>query len=134
MVLEITESLFMENLDEVSEKMKQLKAMGFSFAIDDFGTGYSSLSYLKYLPVDELKIDRAFVSAMSEEGLSKSLVETIYVVAKKLNLRVVAEGVETSEQAAMLHQLPGIIQQGYLHNKPQNGDDWLTQKQAKNVK
>lgn len=132
LVLEITESLFMENLDEVSEKMKQLKQMGFSFAIDDFGTGYSSLSYLKNLPVDELKIDRAFVSAMSEEGLSQSLVETIYVVAKKLNLRVVAEGVETTAQAKMLHQLPGIIQQGYLHNKPQNGDDWLKQKQAKN--
>jgi PAS domain S-box-containing protein/diguanylate cyclase (GGDEF)-like protein len=132
LVLEITESLFMENLDEVMQKMIQLKTMGFSFSIDDFGTGYSSLSYLKQLPVDELKIDRAFITAMSKEGLSQSLVETIYVVASKMRLRVVAEGVEVEEQVAQLRALPNIIQQGYFYSKPEDGDRWLASQISKN--
>jgi diguanylate cyclase (GGDEF)-like protein len=131
LILEITESLFMENLDEVTQKMKQLKAMGFRFSIDDFGTGYSSLSYLKHLPIDELKIDRAFVTAMGEEGLSQSLVETIYAVATKMHLHIVAEGVETQAQSDMLKALPGIIQQGYYHSRPEDADDWLAQKTNK---
>lgn len=131
LILEITESLFMENLDEVTQKMKQLKAMGFRFSIDDFGTGYSSLSYLKHLPIDELKIDRAFVTAMGEEGLSHSLVETIYAVATKMHLHIVAEGVETQAQSDMLKALPGIIQQGYYHSRPEDADDWLAQKTNK---
>lgn len=131
LILEITESLFMENLDEVTQKMKQLKAMGFRFSIDDFGTGYSSLSYLKHLPIDELKIDRAFVTAMGEEGLSQSLVETIYAVATKMHLHIVAEGVETQAQSDMLKFLPGIIQQGYYHSRPEDADDWLAQKTNK---
>lgn len=121
----------MENLDEVTQKMKQLKAMGFRFSIDDFGTGYSSLSYLKHLPIDELKIDRAFVTAMGEEGLSQSLVETIYAVATKMHLHIVAEGVETQAQSDMLKALPGIIQQGYYHSRPEDADDWLAQKTNK---
>jgi EAL domain-containing protein (putative c-di-GMP-specific phosphodiesterase class I) len=131
-VLEITESLFMENLDEVMQKMVQLKTMGFSFSIDDFGTGYSSLSYLKQLPVDELKIDRAFITAMSKEGLSQSLVETIYVVASKMCLRVVAEGVEVEDQVMQLRALPNIIQQGYFYSKPEDGDGWLASQILKN--
>jgi PAS domain S-box-containing protein/diguanylate cyclase (GGDEF)-like protein len=131
LILEITESLFMENLDEVTQKMKQLKAMGFRFSIDDFGTGYSSLSYLKHLPIDELKIDRAFVTAMGEEGLSQSLVETIYAVATKMHLHIVAEGVETQAQSDMLKALPGIIQQGYYHSRPEDADYWLAQKTNK---
>ena len=131
LILEITESLFMENLDEVTQKMKQLKAMGFRFSIDDFGTGYSSLSYLKHLPIDELKIDRAFVTAMGEEGLSQSLVETIYAVATKMHLHIVAEGVETQAQSDMLKALPGIIQQGYYHSRPEDANDWLAQKTNK---
>ncbi len=131
LILEITESLFMENLDEVTQKMKQLKAMGFRFSIDDFGTGYSSLSYLKHLPIDELKIDRAFVTAMGEEGLSQSLVETVYAVATKMHLHVVAEGVETQAQSDMLKSLPGIIQQGYYYSRPEDADEWLAQKKNK---
>jgi len=132
LMLEITESLFMENLDEVKHKMQQLKDIGFSFSIDDFGTGYSSLSYLKHLPINELKIDRAFVTAMEEEGLSQSLVETIYAVASKMQLAIVAEGVENEAQSQMLKQLPGIIQQGYFHSKPENADQWLLRKANKN--
>lgn len=131
LILEITESLFIENLDEVTQKMKQLKAMGFRFSIDDFGTGYSSLSYLKHLPIDELKIDRAFITAMGEEGLSQSLVETIYAVATKMHLHIVAEGVETQAQSDMLKAFPGIIQQGYYHSRPEDADDWLAQKTNK---
>lgn len=131
LVLEITEGLFLENLDEVVTKMKQIKALGFSFSIDDFGTGYSSLSYLKQLPIDELKIDRSFVIALEEQGLSQSLVETIYAVATQMQLRVVAEGVETNEQANLLNTLPAIVQQGYLHGKPDLAEHWLERWQSK---
>ena len=125
LILEITEGLFLENLDEVVSKMKLLKDLGFSLSIDDFGTGYSSLSYLKQLPVDELKIDRAFVTALEEQGLSQSLVETIYVVATKMQMRVVAEGVETDYQASLLNTLPDIVQQGYLYGKPELAASWV---------
>lgn len=130
LILEITEGLFLENLTEVIAKMNEIKALGFSFSIDDFGTGYSSLSYLKQLPIDELKIDRAFVIALAEQGLAQSLVETIYAVATRMQLRVVAEGVETSEQADLLNTLPDIVQQGYLYGKPELAEEWLSRWQA----
>ena len=125
LILEITEGLFLENLDSVAEKMLELHKLGVEFSIDDFGTGYSSLSYLRRLPVDELKIDRSFIEMLNHEELNGSLVETIYTVAKKMKLRIIAEGVETSHQVEILSRLDGLILQGYYFSKPEPSNEFL---------
>ena len=96
--LEITESLIMEDVNHSIASLKAIRAMGISIAIDDFGTGFSSLSYLAKLPVDTLKIDRSFVIEMTEGPQGLALVSTVISLAHALNLKVVAEGVETEEQ------------------------------------
>lgn len=123
LVLEVTESLFIENINEVSARMIECSASGIKFSIDDFGTGYSSLSYLKRLPVHELKIDRSFIQEVTVNESDAALVETILAVARHMHLKVVAEGVETREQAAFLNTHPNVIQQGYLYGKPQPASD-----------
>ncbi|WP_127471354.1 EAL domain-containing protein [Thiomicrorhabdus aquaedulcis] len=125
LMLEITENLFLDEFDEVVDKMNQLKALGIRFSIDDFGTGYSSLSYLQHLPVDELKIDRAFLLAMTQYGFERSLVASIYAMGQKMKLTVVAEGVETQEQLNQLSELEHLELQGFLLAKPQASNDWL---------
>jgi diguanylate cyclase (GGDEF)-like protein/PAS domain S-box-containing protein len=116
--LEITESLIMENVKSSIDNLKAIRALNVSIAIDDFGTGFSSLSYLARLPVDTLKIDRSFVvdMMMGPEGLA--LVSTIINLAHSLKLDVVAEGVETDEQARLLRLLGCDEMQGYLFSKP----------------
>jgi EAL domain-containing protein (putative c-di-GMP-specific phosphodiesterase class I) len=115
--LEITESLIMADVKHSIATLHAIRAMGVSIAIDDFGTGFSSLSYLAKLPVDTLKIDRSFVIEMNApEGLA--LVSTIIIVAHALKLKVVAEGVETEEQARQLRSLNCDEMQGYLFCKP----------------
>jgi diguanylate cyclase (GGDEF)-like protein len=115
--LEITESLIMEDVQYSIDTLKSIRALGISFAIDDFGTGFSSLSYLAKLPVDTLKIDRAFVIEMdTPEGLA--LVSTIIILAHALKLKVVAEGVETEKQSRQLLSLNCDEMQGYLFSKP----------------
>jgi len=116
--LEITETLLMEGVDENTRKLKQLREHGVMFAIDDFGTGYSSLSYLAKLPVQALKIDRSFVLAMSDDPDTMTLVQTIISLAHSLNLRVIAEGVESEEQAKLLRLLRCDEIQGYLFSHP----------------
>ena len=113
--LELTESVLMGSTNANFEK---LKALGIALHIDDFGTGYSSLSYLQRFPVDMLKIDRSFVQAMAERPESAELVRTITVMAKNLNLKVTAEGIETAEQLAHLKALGCEYGQGYLFAKP----------------
>ncbi|MDR9499827.1 MAG: EAL domain-containing protein [Hydrogenovibrio sp.] len=125
LMIEITESLFLDQVDEVVNKMNQLKALGIRFSIDDFGTGYSSMSYLQQLPVDELKIDRAFILAMDRYGVQRSLVSSIYVMARQLQLKVVAEGIETHDQYAQLSEFEHMEMQGFLFAKPQNYPDWF---------
>lgn len=125
LVLEITEGLFIENIEEVSSKINQLKQLGLEFSIDDFGTGYSSLSYLQQLEIDELKIDRSFIQTLEKTAVTDSLVETIYTVANKMQLRVVAEGVETEHQVKQLKTLGELIYQGYYYGKPDEADHWL---------
>lgn len=127
LVLEITEGLFIENIDEIASKINQLKQLGLEFSIDDFGTGYSSLSYLNQLDVDELKIDRSFIETLEKTDVTESLVETIFTVANKMQLRVVAEGVETERQVEQLKTLGGLIYQGYYYGKPNEADHWLEQ-------
>ncbi|MDT7778862.1 MAG: hypothetical protein QOC99_1374 [Acidobacteriota bacterium] len=120
--LEITESVVMENIDTATEMLRQLRALGVKLAIDDFGTGYSSLSYLHRFPIDTLKIDRSFVTRMSENNENTEIVRTIVVLAQNLGMDVVAEGVETNEQLVLLQKLNCENGQGYFFSKPVNSD------------
>ncbi|MCU1289472.1 MAG: diguanylate cyclase/phosphodiesterase with sensor [Acidobacteria bacterium] len=121
--LEITENIVMENAVSAIETLKQLKSIGVQLSIDDFGTGYSSLSYLHRFPFDILKIDRSFVSRMSTDKDSRSIVETITTLAYKLGKSTVAEGVETEAHKAMLSEFLCDYGQGYLFSKPLNSND-----------
>ena len=116
--LEITESLVMDDIQGNIEKLKEVRKLGVSIAIDDFGTGYSSLGYLARLPVQALKIDRSFIITMLNEPDTMTLVSTIISLAHSLKLKVIAEGVETEEQANMLRLLRCDEMQGYLYSRP----------------
>ncbi len=116
--LEITESLVMDDIEGNIVKLKAVRQLGIDIAIDDFGTGYSSLGYLAKLPVQALKIDRSFIITMLSDPDTMTLVQTIISLAHSLKLKVVAEGVETEEQAKMLHLLRCDQIQGYLVGKP----------------
>ncbi len=119
LTLEVTEGLAIDNLTDVITKMTQLSMLGIHFSIDDFGTGYSSLAYLKRLPIHELKIDKSFIQDLTSDPDAAALVETILAVAKNLHLEVVAEGVETAEQAEFLNSRSKVIHQDYLFGKPE---------------
>jgi PAS domain S-box-containing protein/diguanylate cyclase (GGDEF)-like protein len=125
LIIEITESILMEQVENVTRKMSQLAALGVKFSLDDFGTGYSSLAYLKRLPIDEIKIDRSFVQDAPTDPNDAALVDAILSVARHLRLKVVAEGVETRAQADFLHARGQIVQQGYLHGRPAPAQDVL---------
>jgi diguanylate cyclase (GGDEF)-like protein len=115
--LEITESVVMENAEAATTMFKQLRALGVQLSIDDFGTGYSSLSYLHRFPVNYLKIDRSFVSLMTETNDNAEIVRTIVTLARNLGLEVIAEGVETLEQLEQLKALGCEYAQGYLFSR-----------------
>jgi diguanylate cyclase (GGDEF)-like protein len=116
--LEITESLLMTDVDQSIRKLGALRSAGMRIALDDFGTGYSSLAYLSKLPIDTLKIDRSFVHGMTENPADTSIVSTIISLAQALRFKVVAEGVETEQQAQMLRLLRCDQVQGYLFSPP----------------
>jgi diguanylate cyclase (GGDEF)-like protein len=116
--LEVTESLVIEDIGTTVDKLRALRATGVGIALDDFGTGYSSLAYLARLPIETLKIDRSFIKQMLSDPDTLTLVRTIITMAHSLRLKVVAEGVETHEQAAALRQLQCDQMQGYLVSKP----------------
>jgi len=115
--LELTESILVENIEEVIIKMTELKSHGLSFSLDDFGTGYSSLAYLKRLPLDQLKIDRAFVRDMLVDATSGAIAQTILSLGDAMGLSVVAEGVESEEQRGFLAGLGCTSFQGYLFSR-----------------
>ncbi|MBE9030976.1 EAL domain-containing protein [filamentous cyanobacterium LEGE 11480] len=119
--LEITESVLMQNPQAVLNALEQLRFKGLQVSIDDFGTGYSSLSYLQSLPVDILKIDRAFVKDLASDQDDLRILETIVSLAHALDLDVIAEGIETPHQATRLRQLGVGYGQGYLFAKPLEG-------------
>lgn len=123
--LEITESMLMRNVDSAIEMLKSINELGVSIAIDDFGTGYSSLSYLKKLPLNKLKIDRSFIKDITISSEDLAIVSTIIAMAKTLQLKVVAEGVETTEQEQLLRQRECDYLQGYLISKPLPADEFL---------
>lgn len=116
--LEITENLLLENVESAINKMAQLKELAINISIDDFGTGYSSLRYLKHLSVDVLKIDRSFVTQLHLDQSDQAIVDTIIMIADRLNLEVIAEGVETKEELNTLIDLGCKQFQGYLFDKP----------------
>lgn len=116
--LEITETTAMQNADMTIEVLRELTHMGFGIVIDDFGTGYSSLSYLKRFPISALKIDRSFVRDVTTTRSDAAIVSAIIATASALELRVVAEGVETSEQLALLSGLACNEAQGFLFSRP----------------
>jgi diguanylate cyclase (GGDEF)-like protein/PAS domain S-box-containing protein len=120
---EITESLLLEEDDSVTHTLAALKLMGASIAIDDFGTGYSALSYLARFPIDTLKIDRSFVQRVTTDARHAELVKAILSISRCLGHRVVAEGVETTEQAAFLEVHGCEIAQGFLYSKPLRKED-----------
>ncbi len=137
LVVEITESVWMERQGSALDNLNRIKALGVRLAIDDFGTGYSSLSYLKRMPVDILKIDRSFVTDLSEgrHGADASIVRGIIALGHNLGLEVIAEGVETEAQSQLLRQMACDLQQGYLLGRPRDAQtfqaEFLTARPAR---
>jgi EAL domain-containing protein (putative c-di-GMP-specific phosphodiesterase class I) len=116
--LEITESLLVGDIGGARVQLAELRSWGVSIALDDFGTGFSSLSTLRLLPVDVMKIDRSFVAELGSESGAMAVTRTIVTLARALNLHLVAEGVETEAQAAVLRSLGCDEFQGYLYARP----------------
>jgi diguanylate cyclase (GGDEF)-like protein len=114
LVLELTESMLMDRVETIAEKLRALRALGAELSIDDFGTGYSSMSYLKQFPVQELKIDRSFVMGSADDRTDAAIVRALIVLGHSLGMRVVAEGVETEPQRATLSALGCDSYQGFL--------------------
>ena len=112
LVLEVTESLVMQDPDQTIQRLRALRALGVGLAIDDFGTGFSSLSYLRTLPVDTVKIDRSFIADL-DRAAGAALVQGIVELAHSLGLAVVAEGIETPEQADALQRFGCDFAQGF---------------------
>ena len=122
LTLEMTEGILVESTETALELLTKLRALGVKISIDDFGTGYSSLSYLHWLPLDRLKIDRSFVTGMGENPRNQEILRTIANLARNLGMDVVAEGVETEDQVALLRQLPCGFGQGFLFSRAEGGD------------
>jgi diguanylate cyclase (GGDEF)-like protein/PAS domain S-box-containing protein len=118
LILEMTESILMRDIESGIALLQTLRDRGYGLSLDDFGIGYSSLSYLKRLPLDELKVDRAFVTNAERGGRDGALAATIIALGRELGLQVVAEGVETREQSAFLLRRGCNVQQGYLFSRP----------------
>ena len=116
--IELTESTILDNVDDTTEKMHQLKKLGIAFSMDDFGTGYSSLAYLQRLPLNQLKIDQSFVRDLSDDENDATIVRAIISLGINLGLNVIAEGVETAEQRSFLIEHNCFAFQGYLFSKP----------------
>jgi len=123
--LEITESVLMGDVDYFSKVLHELRAIGTRLSIDDFGTGYSSLAYLRRFQVDELKIDRSFIANVDSDPYDATLVAAVIAIGEALGLRVVAEGVETAEELAVLRDLGCQYAQGYLLARPCGLDEYM---------
>ncbi len=123
LILEVTESVYLGRRDPVvAREIAALRANGLRVALDDFGTGFASLTHLMTIPVDIIKIDKSFVDLLPQEGPSQAIVEGLLEIARKLDIRVVAEGIETEEQAALLQSIGCKLGQGYLFSRPVRRD------------
>ncbi|MGB1092499.1 MAG: putative bifunctional diguanylate cyclase/phosphodiesterase, partial [Oceanobacter sp.] len=123
--LEITESVLLENTQAVLDSILELSEIGFSIALDDFGKGYSSLSYLKSLPVNTLKIDRAFVAEIDQPGNLNLLVDYVIQLGHSLGIKILAEGVESDRQKSYLAERDCHLYQGFLFSQPMSESDFL---------
>lgn len=129
LMLEVTESAVMSDIDATSRTLEQLRALGLAIAVDDFGTGYSSLTYLKRFPVTCLKIDRSFVAGLGQDDQDAAIVASVLNLARSLGLDCIAEGIETDEHRLVLQALGCPLGQGYLWSAaidPEAFDSWLT--------
>ncbi len=122
-VFEITETLLKEDINKVISIMKKIKKFGIRFSLDDFGTGYSSLNYLREIPIEELKIDRSFISCLDENKSDDMMLKTIFTLADIFDLSIVAEGIETEIQFEILKKYSCNLYQGYYFDKPLKRDD-----------
>ncbi len=129
--VEITESLLMDNSQQMIDSLQEIRDLGVAIHMDDFGTGYSSLSYLKHFPIDVLKIDRSFISGAIDDKVDASLVEAVVLIGHSLNLKLVGEGIETLEHFNYLKQLGCDYGQGYFIAKPLNSVDFLNHVKSK---
>jgi EAL domain-containing protein (putative c-di-GMP-specific phosphodiesterase class I) len=123
LTLEITESLFAQDVEETTRKIGLLKDLGVRLALDDFGTGYSSLSYLRRFPFDTLKIDKSFVDSVTTSAEGRAVVAAITQLGQTLRLEVVAEGLETGDQLEVLRGLECPLGQGYHFSRPLSAGD-----------
>ena len=133
LTLEITESALMEDMSTSFIALDELKSLGLNISIDDFGTGYSSMAYFKYIPADELKIDRSFICYILENAMDQHIVKTVTEMAHGFNLKVVAEGIENKETYDALKGLDVDIAQGYYLARPMPHDEflkWLSEYQS----
>jgi len=120
--LEITESMMARNFPDVVASLHGLKRLGVSISIDDFGTGYSSLSYLADFPVDTLKIDQSFVRGVDQQPGCRAIISSVLTLVRGLDLRVIAEGIETESQLSFLRDLGCDEGQGFLMGRPMSAD------------
>ncbi len=125
LTLEVTESGFIENPREALAMLEALRSMGVRLSVDDFGTGYSSLSYLAHMPVDEIKVDQSFVRGLEQDAALVAVVSAAADMGHRLGLSVVAEGVETEEQARILRDIGCDVAQGYLYARPMSPPELL---------
>ena len=123
--IEITENLFIEDIDYILPLLHEIRNCGIEISMDDFGTGYSSLSMLRRLPIDELKIDKSFIDTIVEDETAQKMVQNIIAIGKNCNMNVLAEGVETKEQRALLTSFGCDRFQGYYFAKPLLKDDLI---------
>ncbi len=131
LTLELTEDVVVADPRMATERMHELRALGVALSVDDFGTGYSSLTYLKGLPVDQVKVDKGFVAGLVTDPGDQAVVRAVVDIAHTLGVRVVAEGVESEEQAGVLRRLGVGEEQGYLHAAPMPAADmacWLARR------
>jgi EAL domain-containing protein (putative c-di-GMP-specific phosphodiesterase class I) len=116
--LEITESTMMTNVDEAADILRRLRTLGVRVAIDDFGSGFSSLSYLRNFPIDQLKIDQEFIAGLERQGEARAIVRAVIALAQALQIEIVAEGIESSAQAAHLRSWGCELGQGFHFGRP----------------
>ncbi|MEO6013507.1 MAG: EAL domain-containing protein [Devosia sp.] len=122
--IEITEGVFVRDVEAVRSLLGQLRALGVRIALDDFGTGYSSLSYLGALPIDKIKVDQSFVRKLPMEPQAVAIAQAVIAISKALNKTVIAEGVEDQQQATMLDALGCHLAQGYFYGRPVSAEDF----------
>jgi len=118
LILDVTETVYVRALETNTAALQRLRSMGVRISVDDFGTGYSSLSYLKYLAADVIKIDRSFVKGLGQDVKDTAIVRMIIELAHTLGMKVMAEGVEAGEQAALLREMSCNMAQGFYYAKP----------------